>query len=248
MSICSQNSISNIRNDRYIDAIIKPRRDEAEVDSLITMMEHSVKNDKAIILADSNYSTYNLLAHIENQGLNFVIRGKDITAKNGLLSNVPLPDTEEFDTSIELNIVRKSKAAYRNKPNFFKYLSEDYKFDYLQYGADEIYTMKLRAIRTKISDEKYCLLFTNLSPDTLYNFCSVIMNRVLPSSVKKEVHRYKANTSAGFFACQKFLSSSEFFSSDTLSSYICEHLSAIRNNRSFKRALKTKKNPYATYR
>ena len=66
------NALYDLMNRRYIDAVLQDSRNENEHYALISMAKN-VKCD-SIIVADRGYEAYNNIAHLENNGLKYVIR------------------------------------------------------------------------------------------------------------------------------------------------------------------------------
>ena len=61
-----------------------------------------------IVTADRGYESYNNMAHIQEKGWFYLIQVKDFGKyKIGILHGLDLPDTEEFDEYIDLNLTRK---------------------------------------------------------------------------------------------------------------------------------------------
>ena len=68
------NALYDLMNRRYIDAVLQDSRNENEHSALISMVKN-IKCD-SIIVADRGYEAYNNIAHLENNGLKYVIRIK----------------------------------------------------------------------------------------------------------------------------------------------------------------------------
>ena len=60
---------------------------------------------KALVIADRGYESYNNMAHIQEKGWFFLIRIKD--GKTGIKEGLLLPKENEFDVDICLKLVRK---------------------------------------------------------------------------------------------------------------------------------------------
>ena len=60
----------------------------------------------SIFIADRGYESYNNLAHIQQKGQFFLFRIKDIKS-HGILHGFDLPDEDEFDSFISLNLTNK---------------------------------------------------------------------------------------------------------------------------------------------
>lgn len=95
----------------YVDAIVQPGRKENEFQALTDMVDRSEIKGKTIVIADRGYESYNVFAHIEKKGWNYVIRVKDKNS-NGILSGLLLPKREIFDTEYSLLLTRRQTNGY----------------------------------------------------------------------------------------------------------------------------------------
>ena len=69
----------------------------------------SVANDanipgKLIVLMDRGYESFNNIAHLQEKKWNFIIRAKE---SYGMISNLQLPNSEEFDVDTTLTLTRR---------------------------------------------------------------------------------------------------------------------------------------------
>lgn len=62
----------------YLDAILQKRKSWNESKALTDMVDRS-DTEKALLLADRGYESYNNLAHIQEKGWCFLVRIKDGT-------------------------------------------------------------------------------------------------------------------------------------------------------------------------
>ena len=84
------NALYDLMNRRYIDAVLQDSRNENEHSALISMLD-KVKHD-SIIIADRGYEAYNNTAHLENNGLKYVIR---IKTTSGIARKFNIPTDKE---------------------------------------------------------------------------------------------------------------------------------------------------------
>ncbi|MDE7363326.1 MAG: transposase [Ruminococcus sp.] len=107
------NALYDLLKRRYMDAVLQDSRDENENKALINMLEN-FKHD-SIIVADTNYDSYNNIAHLENKGLKYVICIKSTT---GIVKkfNLPLNEEADFEANILLTI-RLTKRLKRIRTN-----------------------------------------------------------------------------------------------------------------------------------
>lgn len=64
--------------------------------------DSSIEN--ALVIADRGYESYNNLAHLQERGWFYLIRIKD--GRTGIASSLNVPDSNEFDLEISMNITR----------------------------------------------------------------------------------------------------------------------------------------------
>ena len=80
----------------YQDAKLVGDRESYESGALCSMVDRS-NVEKALVIADRNYESYNLMAHIQEKGWKFLIRFKDARTSGCIASGLELPCKEEFD-------------------------------------------------------------------------------------------------------------------------------------------------------
>lgn len=162
------NVLYDICSHTYVDALVQKRRNCDERNALISMLKSGCFVSNTIIVADRGFESYNVMANLQELGLFYVIRVKDIHA-NGIASALNLPD-KEFDIPIDLNITRKqskeTKELFKDKRHY-KFLPINAKFDFLPTKNKRslpatFYNLKFRIVRFKISDNTYETIVTNL--------------------------------------------------------------------------------------
>ena len=166
-NILHLNALYDLKQKVYVDAIVQKSRQSNEHKALCDMVDHSTIAN-AIVLADRGYESFNNLAHLQEKGWKFLIRIKN--GSNGIASGLDLPDTDEFDMSLSLNLSNKGsnamKALYKDK-NHYRFITNPSTFDYLPSKSKKadpvhIYTLNFRILRVKISDSLYETFLTNL--------------------------------------------------------------------------------------
>lgn len=123
---------------------------------------------KALVLADRNYESYNNLAHIQQKNWAFLFRIKD--GKTGIGAGLELPDSDEFDVPIHLNITNRITNDVKKLlqiDNCCKYIPRQNRFDFLPKDCDrsdpvQFYELNFRIVRFKISDDSFETIITNL--------------------------------------------------------------------------------------
>lgn len=175
------NALYNLLTHTYEDAIVFRRKEAWESRALTEMVDRSTIKGKAIVIADRGYEAYNNMAHIQEKGWFYLIRVKDFSQhKTGILHGLELPNTEEFDEYIDLNLTRKQTNEMKKllqQKNSFRRIAHNKTFDYLplkskKSDATVLYHLPFRIVRFPISDDSYEVVVTNLDvsefpPDSL---------------------------------------------------------------------------------
>ena len=171
-SLLHMDALYDLKQHIYLDACVSKRRNWNEPARLCDMIDRSNVSN-AIIITDRGYESYNVMAHIQEKGLKFLIRIKDVKS-SGIASGLVLPETEEFDIPIRLHLMnRRTKEAEQlaKSRNEYKLLTSQYRFDFLpdSYSRNDplsFYELSFRVVRIKISDDSYELLVTNLDSES----------------------------------------------------------------------------------
>lgn len=154
------NALYDLMNRRYIDAVLQDSRNENEHSALISMAKN-VKCD-SIIVADRGYEAYNNIAHLENNGLKYVIR---IRTTSGIAQKFNIPADKETDFTADILLTRRQTNEIKASPEIYRFLASNSTFDFLPKGSKDTYPLKFRIIRIKISEGQYETLITNLWDD-----------------------------------------------------------------------------------
>ena len=161
------NALYDLVQHIYVDAILQKRRKADECGALVSMVDRSCL-DRVLLLADRGYESFNVLAHIQEKGWNFLVRVKD--GVGGIACGLDLPDTAEFDVPISLNLTVKQtnemKALLKDK-NHYKYIGSSARFDYLprcsrKHDPTVFYNLSFRVVRFPITDTTFETVLTNL--------------------------------------------------------------------------------------
>lgn len=161
------NALYDLRRNIYTDAIVQPIKYRNEHKAFVTMIDRDDLSIPTIYIADRGYESYNNIAHVMEKGQKFLIRVKDVD-RFGIVSKLPLPDNEEFDVSVSVELTR-SQTKDTKKSNL-KFISHTSPFDFLPKTSRKSifvppYHMTFRVIRFKLTDDKYEVLITNLSQE-----------------------------------------------------------------------------------
>lgn len=154
----------------YTDAVIQGRLNWNEHSALQEMVDRS-DISKALVVADRGYESYNNMAHIQEKGWYFLIRIKD--GKNGIKQGLDLPDSDEFDEKINLQLTRKQTKETRElfkRKNYYKFVPSTTSFEYLPLKSKKndpavFYELNFRIVRFEVTDELYETVLTNLDKD-----------------------------------------------------------------------------------
>ena len=153
----------------YTDAVLLGQRKANERSSLCDMVDRSTLKN-VLVIADRGYEGFNLMAHIQEKGWNFLIRIQDIINSRGIAAGFELPDTDEFDLFADLSLTTKQtndvKKLAENR-NEYKILKTNRDFDYLpatnhKYDPTVFYKLPFRIVRFQIADGVFETVVTNL--------------------------------------------------------------------------------------
>jgi len=157
------NALYDLYSRLYVDSITQPRRKMNEPRALADMIDRSRISDKAIIVADRYYESYNVFAHIERKGWNYVIRVKDL-GSTGILSGLALPQCGEFDVPINLVLTKKQTNEVKARPDIYKFVPSTSTFDFLDLHENKFYPISFRVVRVLLDNGTYETIITNLGP------------------------------------------------------------------------------------
>lgn len=171
-SLYHLNALYDLRSHTYLDAIVQKRRNWNEHRALCDMVDRYDCTMPSIFIADRGYESYNNLAHIQQKGQFFLFRIKDIKS-HGILHGFDLPDEDEFDIFISLNLTNKqtkiTKELCKNR-NRFRYVPTTSTFDFFPTHSNYsdppcFFELSFRLIRLEVVSGKYEVLITNLPTD-----------------------------------------------------------------------------------
>lgn len=161
------NALYEINQHLYVDTVIQKRKDWNEHKALQEMVDRSTIN-KALVIADRGYESYNNMAHIQEKGWYFLMRVKD--GSGSIKGNLELPEEDTFDVNINLKITRKQSKEVKEllkSKNEYRFLPTNANFDYLPSSSGyketaAFYELHFRVVRFKISENAYETVLTNL--------------------------------------------------------------------------------------
>ena len=94
--------------------------------------------------------------------------------ENGIKQGLDLPDSDEFDEKINLQLTRKQDKKKRKKfiqkKKYYKFVPSTTSFEYLPLKSKKndpavFYELNFRIVRFKVTDELYETVLTNLDKD-----------------------------------------------------------------------------------
>lgn len=161
------NVLYDLKRNIFTDASVQPIKYRNEHKAFVTMVDRDDLSIPTIYIADRGYESYNNIAHVMEKGQKFLIRVKDVD-RFGIVSKLPLPDDEEFDVSVSVELTRSQTKDTKNSN--LKFISHTSPFDFLPKTSRKSifvppYHMTFRVIRFKLTNDKYEVLITNLSQE-----------------------------------------------------------------------------------
>lgn len=161
------NAFYDIVTGCYVDAMIQPGIRQDEREALHTMIDNYDTSDPehTIITVDRGYESFDLIGHMIDKNLRFVMRVKDYNVFSSLLTNLAgsFPDQDEFDVIVKRFVTRsRSKIKQSLDPNIYLYIKPQKNFRSLQPDSDGLYYLNIRVTRIKLSDDSYECLVSNL--------------------------------------------------------------------------------------
>ena len=159
------NAMYDLCSNRYLDALLQPGRKENEARAAGQMVKRFAYSEKPIFIADRGYESYNVFAHIERKGMNYLIRVKDRDS-NGILGAILFPETDIFDVDVHKRLTRKQTNEVKAHPEKDHFLPRNSPFDFLDLHTNLFYDMNFRVVRFKLSEDSYEYIITNLDRET----------------------------------------------------------------------------------
>ncbi len=155
------NALYDLKNKLYADGLVQPGKAMNECQALCDMVDRSSVAGNVLVIGDRGYESYNVFAHVMEKSWKYLIRVKDKDS-NGITKALDLPKTEEFDTTVTVQLSRSSSMITKASLPFHKLIPQRSQFDYLDNALDN-YPITFRILRFKISENTYRMVFTNLT-------------------------------------------------------------------------------------
>lgn len=183
------NSCYDVCNDMFVGTVIQKGRDLNEHEAAIILTREAKNGKKQIFLFDRGYPSYNLIAHLIENGQMFLIRSSNTNSIGGSLWKKYSNGKKEGSINVTVTLTRLYKGTFDGKEGYedYIYAPKSMKFDFLpekspfrkgqkpQRGDMEkaleecAYKISLRIVRVRIGEEgsenEYETLITNLSEE-----------------------------------------------------------------------------------
>ena len=157
------NAVYDLLEERYVDILIQPRARFDERDAFLTFIKRDPLPGKCIYIADRGYYSNNVLANLYASKNSFVLRIKDPHAPNSFTQHFCLPDSDEFDITLDFFFTRSRKKAYRQNPDRFIHVRKDRRFDMIPVeDRDSTYPVSVRLVKLSLPDGSHEYLVTDL--------------------------------------------------------------------------------------
>lgn len=148
----------------YTDIVVQPNAKMNEHEAFVSMINRYSNKHKAIFIADRGFESFNSFEYVNKSGNKYLIRIKDIDS-NGILSNLVLPQTPEFDADVHLVLTNKQTNEIKANKHLYKFLSTSSKFDFVD-KKNPFYEIDFRVVRIKASEDTYECIATNLGRES----------------------------------------------------------------------------------
>ena len=161
------NAFYDLERRIYTDALLQSAHEKDEFRAFCQLVDRYPvpEASKCIFIGDRGYCSYNNMAHVIEKGQHFLFRTKDIGSK-GLVGNFDFPDSDEFDITVHVTLVRSGRKSIKIKENSYRrFVDKATSFDYIEYGSQDTYELSFRIVRFRISENSYECIVTSLPPD-----------------------------------------------------------------------------------
>ena len=179
------NALYDVCSRRYTDAIVQPRRYADEIGAFVTMIDRFPADEKVIFTADRGYESYNVMAHIVENGMCFLIRVKN-PRSSGVLCKLKLPENVAFDMHFNIELTKKQTNAVKANPNLYRIVPKASRFDFCDLHHSCFYPLDFRVVAVEISPGCFEYLTTNLDAS------------LFPPAKLKELYRMRWGVETSF--------------------------------------------------
>ncbi len=215
------NALYDCLNHTFLDWRIDTAQKKQETDALINIIYHSDYPQNTVFTADRGYENYNLIAHIIDNNLKFVILVKDINTKTGIMTNIQTPDGT-FDINATRILTRLQT----------KEVKTDKKKDAFNKVKNTLGMIYFHAINRVLIQQDINTTFL------MYNVSEVMINNIEINQKQNRRYRYKANFANAVTNIRLYLRN--LLNEKNLVSSIKKFLIPERPERSYERSMKSK--------
>lgn len=157
------NALYDLQSKRYVDAILQPRRNADEIGAFISMIDRFEGDEKTIFTADRGYESYNVLAHIQERGMKYVLRIKN-PSSSGILQSLHLQENCTFDLAFSYFLTKKQTNFVKQDRSQYHILPKESRFDFCDLHHTFYYPISFRVVSVEIAAGVFEYLITNLDP------------------------------------------------------------------------------------
>ena len=157
------NALYDLQSKRYVDAILQPRRNADEIVAFISMIDRFDGDEKTIFTADRGYESYNVLAHIQERGMKYVLRIKK-PSSSGILQSLHLQENCTFDLAFSYFLTKKQTNFVKQDRSQYHILPKESRFDFCDLHHTFYYPISFRVVSVEIAAGVFEYLITNLDP------------------------------------------------------------------------------------
>lgn len=158
------NALYDLLARSYVDAAIQPARQENEYRAMCEMIDRYQGRFKSIFIADRGLESYNVFAHVQENGHFYLVRAKDISG-NGIVASMKaqLPENlDSFDVMVSTILTKKQTNAVKAELEKYRIISKHATFDFVDLHHHWFYEITMRIVRFPISDDTFECIITNL--------------------------------------------------------------------------------------
>lgn len=159
------NALYDLDSRRYVDALIQSRRQADEIGAFIAMIDRFPFDESVIFTADRGYESYNVLAHIIQRNMHFLLRVKQ-PMSSGILRGLKLPLSTALDMDFHIVLTRKQTKTVKANLDLYRILDKDTRFDFCDLEYQLYYPLDFRVVSVEISPGVWEYLITNLDRDS----------------------------------------------------------------------------------
>ena len=159
------NALFDLDSRRYVDALVQPRRQADEIGAFISMIDRFPFDERVIFTADRGYESYNVIAHIAQRNMHYLIRVKQ-PMSSGILRALKLPHNSPFDLDFHIVLTRKQTKQVKANHDLYRILDKATRFDFCDLEYQLFYPLDFRVVSVEIAPGVWEYLITNLDRDS----------------------------------------------------------------------------------